>query len=230
MIQQSEGKLIVIEGGDGAGKGTQSELLKNYFNKNNIAYAYVDFPNYDSLYGKIIAKFLRGEFGTIEEVSPYLAAMFFALDRTLQKEQISNYIKEGKIVLANRYIPSNIAHQGSKFINDKARETFIEWIEQLEYTINDMPKEDLVIYLHVPWKVATDLTKSKQTRAYLEGQSTDIQENDQNHRIQTDQMYEYLAQKNDEWTTIDCTKNGTILTKENIHECILAALQKHSII
>ena len=230
MRQQSKGKLIVIEGGDGSGKGTQSALLKTYFEEHAIPYAYVDFPDYDSIYGKLIGKFLRGEFGTIEEVSPYLVSTIFALDRSLVKTQIETYLEEGKIVLANRYVTSNIAHQGSKFTNKEELNKFIEWIKNLEYTILEIPKEDIVIYLHVPWQIALELTRTKESRAYLKGNSEDIQEKDEKHRQESENMYKYLAETNRHWHTLDCTKNGTILSKEEIHRKIVTDLQNSAII
>ncbi len=226
MIQQSTGKLIVFEGGDGAGKGTQSGLLKKYFGDNRIPYVYVDFPDYNSTYGKIIARFLRGEFGTLQEISPYFVGALFALDRSLLKHAILEHLSQGKIVLANRYVTSNIAHQGSKCANEHELTKFIQWIEHFEYEILGLPKENLVIYLHVPWGLALELTKGKEKRDYLHGKTVDIQEKDSEHRHATEKMYQHLASHNNHWTTIECARNGTIQSKEEIHQQIVGILQK----
>lgn len=230
MIQQRQGKLIVIEGGDGSGKGTQAAMLREYFEKNNISYAYVDFPDYESVYGKIIAKFLRGEFGRLEEISPYFVGTLFGLDRSIQKKAIKEHLQKGKIVLANRYTTSNMAHQGSKFVSSADLSTFISWLENFEYSVLGLPREDFVIYLSVPWQIAVELTKAKDSREYLQGKSQDIQEKDEKHRRDTEKMYQYLAANNSHWTTMDCTKHGTILSKEEIHRSLIALLQEHGIL
>ncbi len=228
MIQQ--GKLIVIEGGDGSGKGTQATLLKSYLDTQSVPYTYVDFPDYESIYGKIIAGFLRGEYGTINDISPYFVSTLFALDRSLIKNTITNELAKGHIVLANRYVTSNIAHQGSKLRSKGELDTFIHWLEHFEYTVLGLPKEDIVLYLSVPWQVANDLTKSKSSRAYLKGKSMDIQEEDEAHREDSENMYDYLAQTNAHWTTIDCVKNGTIMSKGEIHEAIVNVLKNNKMI
>lgn len=229
MIQQNKGKLIVIEGGDGSGKGTQAALLLEYLKKNNIPHATVDFPDYESLYGKIIARFLRGEFGNLEEVSPYFVGTLFGLDRSLHKETLHKHLQDGKIVVANRYVTSNMAHQGSKIVDPQKLSTFIQWLENFEYNVLGLPHEDLVIYLYVPWQIALHLTKSKEKRSYLQGETEDIQEKDEKHRQDTERMYQQLASQH-HWDTLACTKNGTILSREKIHESIIEILQKRAII
>ncbi len=229
MNDRSQGKLIVFEGGDGSGKGTQSKLLIEYLNSRNIPYAYLDFPQYDSFYGKIVAQFLRGEFGNLDEVSPYLAALTFALDRYAVKEDILNKLNEGNVIVANRYVTSNIAHQGSKFTNDTERNTFIKWVEDLEYGYHGLPHEDLVIYLRMPSDISADLTRQKGERSYL-GDKTDIQEEDENYRTVTHDMYTALAERSDHWIIIDCMKHGTIRSKEDIHTEVIEVLQNRNII
>ncbi|MBP7966935.1 deoxynucleoside kinase [Candidatus Woesebacteria bacterium] len=229
MIQQNKGKLIVIEGGDGSGKGTQADLLIKYFEKNNIPHATVDFPDYDSAYGKIIARFLRGEFGNLDEISPYFVGTLFGLDRSLQKDILQEHLKQGKIVVANRYVTSNMAHQGSKIVDQQELNTFLQWLENFEYGVLGLPREDLVIYLYVPWQIALQLTKTKEKRTYLQGEAEDIQEKDEKHRQDTEKMYQQLASQHHHWDTLVCTKDGTILSRERIHELIIEILQKRAI-
>lgn len=224
------GKLIVFEGGDGAGKGTQSQLLLDYLEKKNIPHSSLDFPQYDTFYGKIVAQFLRGEFGKLDEVSPYLAALTFALDRAAVKDHIMGMLQEGKIVIANRYVTSNIAHQSSKFSSESEQNTFISWVEDLEYGQHGLPKEDIVIYLRVPSIVSTKLISKKDTRNYLNGKSHDIQEENHEYVSKTESFYDVLAQRNSNWITINCMKNGTILSRESIHEQVIQELQNKNII
>lgn len=230
MQEIKKGKLIVIEGGDGSGKGTQTKLLVDYLQKQNIPYAEVDFPNYDSFFGKLTAKFLRGELGALDQISPYFAALPFALDRNAMKTTMQKYLDEGKVVVANRYVSSNMAHQGSKFENEQERNEFIQWLEELEYSVHNIPKPDLTILLVMPWEKAKELTSQKDQRGYLNGEKQDIQEADDSHRLKTEKMYEYLATQQDSWKTILCVENGTIISKEEIHAAVITLLKKESII
>lgn len=227
---QKRGKLIVIEGGDGSGKGTQSKLLLEYLKKNSIPHAYVDFPDYDSFYGKMVGQFLRGEYGTLENVSPYLTSLLFALDRRDTRDTIQGYLDRGKIVIANRYVTSNIAHQGSKIQDSTKKAEFIAWLEQLEYDMNQMPKEDIVLYLKVPSSTTGKLIEQKEARAYLNGQKADIQEKDETYRKQTEDMYDLMARTNQRWVTIECMKHGTMVSREEISKQIVEILQKNNIL
>ena len=108
-------KLFVIEGVDGAGKSTQIKLLRDFFRRKDITVNICTFPELKAPYfGELIARFLRGEFGSINDVDPYLVAMLYAGDRKDASEMISNWLKEGKIVLLDRYTYSNIAYQCAK--------------------------------------------------------------------------------------------------------------------
>ncbi|HRN70489.1 MAG TPA: thymidylate kinase [Candidatus Woesebacteria bacterium] len=230
MQEIKKGRFIVIEGGDGSGKGTQTDLLITYLKEHAIAYAHLDFPNYDSFFGKLTAKFLRGELGKLDEISPYFASLPFALDRNEAKKTIQSYLDEGKLVVANRYVSSNMAHQGSKIENSEERKEFISWLEQLEYKVHGIPQPDLYILLYMPWQKAKELTTHKQERSYLNGETEDIQEADDKHRIKTEEMYTYLADHNKSWRTINCVENDTIISKEIIHKKIISVLQDEHII
>lgn len=230
MKSSTVGRLIVIEGGDGSGKGTQSTLLCTYLKSESIPYEYIDFPDYDSFYGHMIGQFLRGEFGALNVVSPYLAALLFALDRKEKATQIADWLKEGKIVVANRYVTSNIAHQASKYTSEEERNTFIQWVESLEYTQNGMPREHIVLYLAVSSGISHALTQSKSLRPYLKGQKIDIQESDIEYRMRTEELYEYLAKQKKHWVKINCIQNGTILPKEDIHIHVVECLKNAQIL
>jgi len=226
---ESEGKLIVFEGGDGSGKTTQTQLLLKYCEERNIPHAYLDFPNYSSFFGKLVAKFLRGELGNLNQISPYLASLPFSLDRASASKTLQKYLDEGRIVIVNRYVSSNMAHQGSKFENEGDRNEFLKWVDELEFEVNKIPREDLVLYLHVPWQVAIELSKQKSNRHYLNGKK-DIQEADLNHRQKTENLYKSLTSTNSHWETISCVENGTILPKEIIHKKITDVLKKRGIL
>lgn len=222
--QQKKGKLIVIDGGDGSGKATQAKLLIDYLKKNKYKVKSVDFPQYYSSFsGKTVAMFLRGEFGELDAVSPYLASMPYALDRASVKEEMEEFLAEGGIIVANRYATSNMAHQAAKIPSNDEKKKFLDWVYELEYKVLKIPKEDVVVYLYVPWEVGYELTKNKSDRAYLKGKAHDIAEADMQHRQDAEKMYLALA-KEKGWVQIDCTVKNKLLTIEEIHQELLARL------
>lgn len=221
------GKLIVIDGGDGSGKTTQSALLISYLSSQGVAVKGFDFPRYySSFHGKFAGRFLAGEFGS--DVSPYLASLAYALDRASAKEEMDQFLSHGGIIVSNRYATSNMAHQGARLPEGK-RDEFLDWIDELEYKIHKIPREDIVIYLHVPWQVGMELTKKKGERAYL-GNKQDILEADLLHRQEAEAMYLSLAKKRKNWVVIECVEEGVMLPKEIIHEKILDVLRNKKII
>lgn len=228
-IQKRKGKLIVIDGGDGSGKATQSELLCAYLKKQHYKVKYFDFPRYySSFHGRIVGRFLSGEFGKLDEVSPYLASLAYALDRASAKEEMDTWLSHGGVILSNRYATSSMAHQAAKLPPDKRKE-FITWLDELEYKVHKIPREDVVVYLYVPWKIGYELTLKKETRKYMNGK-LDIAEKDIQHRQKSEEMYLQLAANQKNWVKIDCTKNGQLLSKGEIHEKVLAVLKRKKII
>lgn len=225
-----KGKLIVIDGGDGSGKETQVNLLTSMLTKEKKPYKVIDFPRYyTSFHGKTVAQFMRGEFGRLDEVSPYLASLAYALDRASMKEEVELALEKGDLVIANRYATSSLAHQGAKFNNKEERTKFLKWLYELEYNVHRIPKENLVIYLYVPWRIGLELTNKKETRAYLKGKD-DIAEKDIHHRKTTEEMYLEFAKKNKHWVTVECVKNGKLLSKQEIHEKIIDILKQKGFI
>lgn len=221
------GKLIVIDGGDGSGKTTQSELLIGYLKAHNTPVKGFDFPRYySSFHGNMAGRFLAGEFGS--DVSPYLASLAYALDRASAKEEMDQWLAHGGVIVSNRYATSNMAHQGARLPSDK-RQEFLDWIDELEYKVHKIPREDIVIYLHVPWQVGVELTKKKGEREYL-GDRKDILEADQKHRAESEEMYLSLAKKRKNWVALECVENGTILSKEAIHRKVLGILTERRLI
>lgn len=218
--------LIVIEGTDGSGKETQAQLLVEYLQKKGVPTLYLDFPQYDSFYGAVIAKYLRGEFGDVKSTSPYLVSLVYALDRTTRREEIVSFANSGGVMVANRYVPSNIAHQAANISDPTARAQFITWIQELEYTQLHIPKEDLVIYLDLPWEVAMKKSEEKLERGtghdYLKGKA-DIHEIDREHRQQTARIYQTLVETNSHWRSVSCIdEHGTQRRPEEIHQSIVA--------
>ena len=143
--------LVVLEGLDGAGKSTQVKKLKAYLEKICPELEYIHFPRYDApVYGDLISRFLRGDFGSNESVHPQLVALLFAEDRHGAAPQMKKTLAEGGSVLLDRYVYSNIAYQCAKLSAPEERENLREWIFNTEYGDFGLPKPDLNIFLDVP--------------------------------------------------------------------------------
>jgi dTMP kinase len=218
-----KGKFIVIEGTDGSGKGTQVHLLMGRLRTEGIPVQMVDFPQYDSPSSYFVAKYLRGEYGTADEVGPYTASLFYALDRYDKSGDIKRWLAEGVTVIANRYVSANMGHQAGKINDLKARDVYLEWLHHLEYDMCGIPKPDQTIFLFVPPEIGQKLVDHKMIRNYTNGKERDIHEADLNHLQKASDAYFYVAEKYS-WTTIPCTEEGEMLTREAIHERIYEAI------
>jgi len=217
------GKLIVFEGIDGSGKRTQAEALAREFSARGIGYAQIDFPRYNGFFGRLVAQFLNGEFGPLEAVDPHFSALLYANDRLEAKPRIDAELAAGKILLADRYIGSNLAHQGARVAPDK-RAAFLDWLRELEYKVYGLPKEDLVVYLRVPPADAHRLIGKKASRGYTHLRH-DLQESDTTHLQKASEIYDELARQS-HWVRIDCASaDGALLTPAAIHQQIWAAIE-----
>lgn len=220
-----QGKFIVIEGTDGSGKGTQVHLLVNRLKAEGKPVEMVDFPQYDSPSSYFVAKYLRGEYGTADEVGPYRGSLFYALDRYDKSFDIKRWLKDGVTVIANRYVSANMGHQAGKIDDIKARDEYLEWLDNLEYTMCGIPRPDQTIFLFVPPEIGQKMVDHKNHREYTQGKERDIHEADLDHLKKASEAYFYVAKKYN-WTTINCTKDNEMLTREAIHEMIYASIQK----
>lgn len=207
--------LIAIEGIDGSGKGTQAERLLTKLKQEGIAASLVGFPRYDqTLFGKSIGDFLNGRFGELDEVNPFLASLLYAGDRFESRDHILKMIESTQVVIFDRYIPSNIAHQGAK-LSGKERSEFIQWIEQIEYQIFGLPRLDLAILLDLPADYAQKLVAEKQARSYTE-KIADLQEADQSYLANVRQVYLHLAEVNQHWRKINSLNENQLRSIEEI--------------
>jgi len=218
------GKLIAIEGIDGSGKRTQVELLKDALRARGHETFVTGFPIYDSWFGKMVGEFLDGEFGPLEEVDPHFTALLYAGDRFEAKQQIVEALAAGKIVLADRYIGSNMAHQSARLPAEERGE-FVKWIEHLEFQIYGLPRESAVVYLRVPPAEAQKLVALKSSRGYTE-LTHDLLEGNLRHLEDAAEMYDELA-KRANWIRVECfdTKARAMRPPETIAAEILAAVE-----
>ncbi len=208
------GKLIVIEGTDGSGKGTQLRLLLDYLSKKQISYASFDFPQYGkTFFGDFAGRFLNGEFGHFSRINPYLASFPYAADRWQVKDQICQAINDKQLVICNRYTPS-IVYQAVK-VKPAQRQSFLKWAEIMEYEVFGVPKPDVVLFLYVPLAFAQILIAKKLKDQY---------EKDVVYLKKVETMYLEIVKTNKNWVKIDCVENNKILPPEIIHQKILDKL------
>jgi len=220
------GRLIAIEGIDGSGKRTQMDLLHGAIAASEGGHSVYStgFPQYGSWFGKMVGQFLNGEFGALEAVDPHFTALLYAGDRFEAKPKMEAALNEGKIVLIDRYIGSNLAHQTARVTADK-RADFRRWIEHLEYGIYDLPREDLILYLRVPPAEAQKLVAQKSQRSYTDAKQ-DLQEASLRHLQDAAAMYDQLA-RNAPWVTIECfdASSGTMRPVKEIAREVVATVQ-----
>lgn len=222
MNEREPGLFVTIEGGDGSGKGTQTALLNERLLQAGYKVSNFDFPRYEEESSHFVREYLNGAYGSLEEVGPRKGSLFFAMDRFGASSQIREAISSGAVVLSNRYVASNMAHQGSKIETAGEREEYYKWLHDLEYGVLGIPKPDLNIVLHVPALVGQKLVDEKGDRGYLQGKKRDIHESDAQHLIKTEGVYLELCElfPEDFWF-IECVdETEELLSIETIHEMI----------
>ena len=218
------GRLIAIEGIDGSGKRTQLDLLDNAIRASGVRVYSTGFPQYDNWFGSMVGQFLNGDYGPLESVDPHFTALLYAGDRFEAKPKLEAALNQGNVVLIDRYIGSNLAHQTARVAPAK-REEFRKWIEHLEYGIYGLPREDLVIYLRIPPTEAQKLVAQKSKRAYTEAKQ-DLLEASLRHLQDASEMYDRLAQ-NPPWVTVECFSSitGAVRPVAEIAREVLAAVE-----
>ena len=220
--------FIVLEGLDGAGKSTQIRMLRQLFADRGVESEYVHFPRFDSpVYGQLIARFLRGEFGGVQEVDPYLVALIFAGDRADAAPQIRQWLAEGKAVVLDRYVYSNVGFQCAKLPAGEERDRLADWIVNLEFGHNALPRPDLSLFLDLPFAFTErklSEVREGDDRDYLQG-GQDIHE--ASLQLQQDVRSVYLASaaKDPSLRVVDCSDaSGAMESPEGIFAKIRAEL------
>ncbi len=199
--------LIVLEGLDGAGKSTQVERLIRLLKERGVESRYLHFPRFDApIYGELIARFLRGELGTVDQVDPYLVALLFAGDRADAARQIREWIAAGDAVVLDRYVYSNVGFQCAKLPDKESRDRLRRWILHLEFEHHAIPRPDVSLFLDVPFSFTErKLSEARQgdDRAYLKGRE-DIHEASLELQRRVREVYLDAAKEDDRLRVIDC--------------------------
>ena len=214
------GKLIVIDGLDGSGKGVQTGNLVDRLREEGHQVEIADFPQYGKYSAEFVAHYLRGEYGGPREVSAKKASIFYALDRFEASFQIKRWLEEGKIVISNRYASANKGHQLGKLDDPDEMNAFLEWENELEYDILGIPVPDVTIFLHMTPEIGQKLVDMKAAREYTRGEKRDIHESDINHLRDAERAYLFCFEndKSENWQKITCFEDNEPRTIPDIHE------------
>ncbi len=205
---EKKGKLIVIEGTDSSGKATQSELIFDRLDTEGHKIFKTSFPMYESPTGKIVGGPCLGkEYITngwfpegATHINPKVASLYYAADRLYNIETINKYLKKNYIVILDRYVTSNMAHQGGKAKSKEEQIEIIDFLDKLEYGLLNLPKPDLTIFLHMPYKVGESLRNNRLEKL-------DQHESDEKHLKDAEKTYLYLAERF-KFKTVSCSENN----------------------
>lgn len=207
-------KIVAIEGIDGSGKGTQSGRLVENLLGEGRAVSLLSFPRYsDTRFGAAIGDFLNGRFGSLEQVSPFLASVLYAGDRFESKALIEKAVSECDVLIFDRYTASNIAHQGAK-VTAAERDEIIEFIEGIEHDVFGLPRADLTLLMDISVELSQALIRKKAPRDYTD-QAADLQEADVAYMSGVRDVYQSLAARGS-WQAIPCESNGELRSLDDI--------------
>lgn len=210
------GKVIAFEGLDGSGKETQTKLLEKRLNDDGIKSIRINFPNYQSEYSLFIKDYLNGKFG--KNISPYIASIFFSLDRFgIYETKVKKYLNEGYVVICDRYVYSNLIYHGSKIGNLREREEFFNWLLDFEYKKCNLPKEEITFFMDIPIDISLGLIKSRD--------KDDIHERDEKFLRRCYENCKYVAKKYN-FLHIECFKLGRLLSINEINDMIYYCVLK----
>ena len=216
-----KGTFIVIDGTDGSGKTVQTNKLIERLQAEGRRVTKFDFPQYGKLSARLVEQYLAGEFGGANDVGPKVASAFYALDRFDAAPEIRKAIEDGGIAISNRYASSNKGHQLGKIEDPEEQRKFLDWLNELEYGKNGIPKPDLTIFLHAPAEIGFELAK-KRDAASDGTEKKDIHQADITHLKNAERAFLRAVEidTGENWKVVECAKDGALLPIDEIHEKI----------
>ncbi len=217
---QSPGFFVVLDGTDGSGKTLQTKLLSERMEKEGHRIKVIDFPQYNQWSAQFVERYLRGEFGSVNQVSAKQASLFYALDRYAASFNIRQWLENGFIVISNRYVSSNKGHQLGKIAENKEMKQFLDWINELEYDILSIPKPHLTLFLHMKPEIGQGLVDKKSAREYLQGKKRDIHEADIDHLRNAERAFVFCLNNDhvENWKIVTCFQDDNPRSVQEIHQ------------
>ena len=226
------GKLVAIEGIDGSGKKTQTARLEAYARSTGLNVAVFSFPRYGkSHFAQSVADYLNGAYGDLTATPPEFAALLFAGDRLEAKGELLEAIKVHDLVLCDRFVASNVAHQSARLPLER-QQAFRAWITKIEFGVYGLPRPDATVYLDVPAEVAYQAIMGKARRVYTE-KTHDIHEADLNYLAACHRVYAELAGEDwtGAWVPVACIEeHGTLRTPGSIGSDVVKGLQNAGVL
>jgi dTMP kinase len=219
-----EGKLIVIDGTDGAGKKTQSERITVLLRERGYNAVRIEFPQYGKRSATLVEDYLNGKFGSVHDVTPHQASIFYACDRYAGSFELRELLAQGTIVICDRYTSANMGHQTGKITGQAEREAFLQWLDHLEFTIFGIPRPHKNILLYMPPHIGQRLVDQKGLREYIGGAKRDIHEQDLTHLEKSAEAFLWVAKKYN-WHIIHCAKGEEIRSRDEIAHEILSLIE-----
>jgi dTMP kinase len=217
--------LVAIEGIDGSGKGTQTQLLGQSLQALGLKTGQLQFPRYSqTTFGQAIGDFLNGKFGTLDQVHPQLAAMLYACDRFESRDELEQLIASSDVVILDRFVGSNLAHQAAK-LDGEEREQLITWIQSIEFGVFGLPQPDQTILIDMSSQWSHELVGRKAARDYTD-KVADLQESDLPYLERVRRCYRDLAESRDDWSVVEgVARDDTLRSITDIHSDIMQLVQ-----
>jgi len=221
------GKFIAIDGVDASGKQTHTELLAEYFTSSGYKVRRLSFPMYDSESSALVKMYLSGKLGkNAQDIDAYSASTFYAADRfaTYRCDWHTDYEDKDTLIIADRYVSSNMIHQASKIDDLAEKDKFLSWLYDFEYNLYKIPTPDATIFLDMPPEYGRKLMENRNNK-FTDEKTLDIHESDYSYLEKSYQNAKYVAKKFS-WNTVSCVANGEIRTIEDIQEEIKGICKK----
>ncbi len=232
MKKVKKGKLVVIDGVDGAGKATQAKKTVARLKRLGYKVKTIDFPHYSNFFGKLIGEGLTGKRGDFIAMDSLIVSSLYAADRFESSPKIKKWLNEGNIVICDRYVSANQIHQGGKIKDPRKRKEFLTLLDKMEYGIFKLPKPNLIIYLDLPINMVIESLKNKnllKKKEYLR-RKTDQAESNIPHLVASQKSARKMITQSNKWVNIDCTLNEVRLSPKEVNDIIFSIFLKKKII
>ena len=225
-----KGKFIVIDGTDGSGKATQTKLLCEALEKNKIQVKKIDFPQYsENFFGKLLRECLDGKLGDFIAVNSKIASVLYAADRWESSTKIKEWLEQGYLVIADRYVSSNQIHQAGKIFDDEKRKEFLKWLDEMEFDVFKIPRPDAIIFLDVPTEITKGLLLKRAGEKAKENPYKtykDLAEENEGHLKESRESALKMVKSHNNWIRVDYVKSGKLMSIPGIHKKVLETVKK----